>query len=310
MTLPDEALGPGREFDVIREMRSRWGSIAAGIGDDAAVLDVPRGDVLVASNDTSIEGRHFRRGWLTPHEIGYRAVTAALSDLAAMAARPLGVLVALALPAEWQSEVAALADGIGEAAAVAHTRILGGNTSAAGELSLTTTVLGSAFGTLRRDALRPGDQLYVTGRLGGAGAACRALDAGLTPAPADRARFARPVARLTEARWLLDRGATAGIDISDGLAAELQHLAAASGARLEVQLERVPRVDGVSEREAAVSGEEYELLVGAPVSLDARDFERTFGLPLTCIGRAAAGRDVILTSAGARVAIPSGYDHL
>ena len=96
------ALGPGREFDAVRALMARWGDLARGIGDDAAVLDVPPGERLVVSVDSSVEDRHFRRAWLTPEEIGYRAATAALSDLAAMGARPLGMLVALALPTAWR----------------------------------------------------------------------------------------------------------------------------------------------------------------------------------------------------------------
>ena len=163
------ALGPGREFDAIRAMVERWGSRARGIGDDAAIITMPRGDALIASVDSSVEGRHFRRGWLSPREIGCRAVVAALSDLAAMAARPLGVLVALAVPVSWRSDLTAIADGIGNAVERARTVILGGNLSDAGELSITTTVLGSAFAPLTRAGARVGDRVYVTGRLGGPG---------------------------------------------------------------------------------------------------------------------------------------------
>ena len=109
------ALGPGREFDLIRALTNRWGTLARGVGDDAALLDVPPGDVLVASVDSVVEGVHFRDGWFTPREIGWRATTAALSDLAAMAAAPLGVLVSLSLPEAWLPRVDDLADGIGEA---------------------------------------------------------------------------------------------------------------------------------------------------------------------------------------------------
>jgi thiamine-monophosphate kinase len=100
---PDDApraahlpLGPGAEFDVVRSLLRQWGSSAVGIGDDAALLDVPAGSRLVVSTDHSVEGVHFRRPWITPEEIGWRATQAALSDLAAMGARPLGLLVALA----------------------------------------------------------------------------------------------------------------------------------------------------------------------------------------------------------------------
>lgn len=308
MTRPQ--LGAGREFDLIRALLDRWGPHAVGVGDDAAVLALPRGDLLVASVDAVVEDRHFRRGWLSPRELGYRAVAAALSDLAAMAARPVGVLLAFAIPASWESELLAIADGVGEAVELARAPILGGNMTAASELSITTTVLGAAFDVLRRDAMRPGDLLYVTGRFGGPGAAVRALREGRVPRVADHERFVHPVPRLREARWLAERGATAAIDISDGLAADAGHLAAASDVRLELDLDRVSRLDGVAPIDAAESGEEYELLVGSPRELDVDAFQRAFDLPLTLVGRAAAsGGDVVLVSGGARVARAPGHDH-
>src|SRR5262245_66194458 len=91
------AMGPGAEFDLIRKLVKGWGDVAQGIGDDAAAITPPRGEQLVASTDTALEGVHFRRAWLTPREIGYRAVAAALSDLAAMAATPIGLLVSIQL---------------------------------------------------------------------------------------------------------------------------------------------------------------------------------------------------------------------
>ena len=311
---PDQnsiALGGGPEFDAIRAMLSRWGKVAVGIGDDAAVLDVPRGDSLVASVDTTLEGRHFQAGWLSPREIGYRAVTAALSDLAAMAARPLGILVALNLSASYRDAITELADGIGEAAEIAATRILGGNLCGAETLCITTTVLGAAFAPLSRAGLRPGDLLYVTGSLGGPGAAVAALRGGRDPTSEHRARFARPAARLREARWLADRGAVAAIDISDGLAADVEHLAAASGVGVDVDVARLPLTHGVHDAiQAAVSGEEYELLIGARQELDTIAFERTFNVPLTAIGRATDRQaGVSFRQDGQRVAKPSGYDH-
>lgn len=311
---PALRLGRGREFDAIRALLARWGDRAVGIGDDAAVVRVPRGDALLVSVDTALENRHFRDDWLTPREIGYRAVTAALSDLAAMAAQPLGILVALALPERWSAHLPAIADGIADAVSAAGTTILGGNLAAAEALGLTTTVLGSAFAPLRRGGLRPGDAVYVTGQLGGPGAAVAAWNSGHRLHDAHRQRFAHPVARLREARWLADRGANAAIDISDGLAADLEHLAAASGVGLDVDLDLVPLVDGVNGPvAAAASGEEYELVVGAPdgASLDATEFERSFGIPLTAIGRVASRESGLVFRRGAeRVAKPSGYDHL
>jgi thiamine-monophosphate kinase len=293
---------------------ARWGDRAVGIGDDAAVLRVPRGDALLASVDTALENRHFREEWVTPREIGYRAVTAALSDLAAMAAQPLGILVALALPERWGAHLPEIADGIADALTAANTTILGGNFATAQLLGLTTTVLGSAFSPLRRSGLRLGDTVFVTGRLGGPGAAVAAWNSGHRLHDAHRQRFAHPVARLREARWLAERGANAAIDISDGLAVDLEHLSAASGVGLDVDLDLLPLVDGVNGPiAAAASGEEYELVVGAPdsASLDVGEFERTFGVPLTAIGRVVPREKGLLFRRGAeRVAKPSGYDHL
>ena len=305
------AMGPGAEFDAIRAMVERWGDRARDIGDDAAILSIPRGEHVIASVDTVMEDRHFRAEWLTPREIGFRAVMAALSDLAAMAAQPTGILVALALPPRWLPAIIELADGIGEAAAVSGTVVVGGNTSAADALSITTTALGTAYAPLRRSGLRGGDAIYVTGQFGGPGAAVAAWRRGETPATAHRERFAYPRARLREARWLAERGATSAIDISDGLTADLAHLAAASGVGLDVDLARLPLMAGVSDLEAAASGEEYELAVGTPNDLDVAEFAERFGIPLTCIGQASRAHDgVLLSRGGARVANPRGHDHL
>jgi thiamine-monophosphate kinase len=278
-------LADGAEFDVVRTLLFEWGTRARGIGDDAAVLDVPAGERLVASTDASVEGAHFRRDWLSPEEIGSRAAAAALSDLAAMAATPLGMLLALGLPPAWRDDVREIARGIGAMAERCGCPIVGGNLSRATELSLTVTVLGSARRPLRRSGARAGDTLYVTGRLGGPGAALRALLSGTTPSRADMTRFASPVPRLREARWLAERGAHAAVDISDGLLGDAAHVARASGVTLEIDLAGVPRVEGVSPEDAAASGEEYELLVTTPAAVDVRAFASRFGCDLTAIGR-------------------------
>lgn len=305
------ALGPGAEFDVIRQLLHQWGPHSAGAGDDAAVVDVPSGDKLLVSVDTSIEGVHFRRTWLTPAEIGYRAVTAALSDLAAMGAAPLGVLTAFALPEPWRNRLSEIAEGVGMAVAEAETIVLGGNLSAAAELSITTTVLGHAARVLRRDGVRVGDAIYVTGRLGGAGAALEALLAGRSPSAAHRKRFAHPVARLAEGQWLAAAGATAAVDISDGLVSDAAHLARASNVGLDIDLRAVPLVDGVGPRDALVSGEEYELIVAAPDGLDADAFAAQFSVSLTRIGMAVAEHagEVEVLDEGRRVAGGRGHDH-
>ena len=305
-------LGDGREFDAIRAMLEEWGPHAAGVGDDAALLVVPADARLVVSTDASVEGVHFRSEWMSAAEIGARAASAALSDLAAMAAAPIGLLLALAVPERWQDRLLELARGVGSAAARAGCPIVGGNLTRSTELALTITVLGSAEHPLSRAGARVGDRLLVTGRLGGPGSALGALLAGGRPEPADLARFVAPVARLHEARWLAAHGARAAIDISDGLLADATHLARASGVTLAIDLAAVPRMDGVTPGGAVASGEEYELLVAVPpdASLDAATFARAFQLPLTEIGLVEA-RGPEPVRLGERSAAPArGHDHL
>jgi thiamine-monophosphate kinase len=307
---PHTALGSGREFDAVRALLARWGPAAAGVGDDCAVLALPDGELLCASTDSAVEGVHFRRSWLTAGEIGYRAATAALSDLAAMAARPMGLLLAVTVPPDWREELGALADGVAAAARAAGAPIVGGDTTAGERLSLTITVLGSAREPVARGSAQAGDRLYVTGRLGGPAAAVAALEAGAEPQAAHRARFAHPEARIAEARWLAAHGARGMIDVSDGLAADLRHVAAASGARLVVALDRVPCMPAVGALAAAAGGEEYELACAMAGPVDTREFEARYGIPLTEIGRVEGGDgEVLLLDRGARVDLPAGYDH-
>jgi len=307
------SLGPGREFDVIRDLVRRWGTAARGIGDDAAVLDVPPGSRLVASTDATVENVHFRRPWLTPSEIGYRAATAALSDLAAMAASPIAMLVAMSVPPDWREFVGEIAEGIGEAARAFDAPITGGNLTSGADLALTVTVLGATALPLRRDGARAGHIIYATGTLGGPGLAIAAWEAGREPVREHRARFARPLARIREALWLAEHGTTSSIDISDGLVADVRHVAVASGVEASIELDAIPVVSGASPRDAAMSGEEYELVVTAPQPIDEHAFAREFGVPLTRIGTMGAatvgGPSVRLQSHGKFVDLPGGHDH-
>lgn len=305
-------MGTGAEFDAIRAMLQEWGPRASGIGDDAALLDFPAGTRLVASTDASFEGVHFRREWLSTGEIGARAVTAALSDLAAMAAEPLGMLLALGVPESWQQELGELARGVGTSAELARCAIVGGNVTRARELSLTITVLGAVERPLRRNGAKAGDLVFVTGRLGGPGAALGALQSGRVPVAEHMARFTSPRARLAESRWLNDAGATAAIDVSDGLGADLTHLARASDVTIELDVDRVPCVDGVTPEEALSSGEEYELVVTLPPNAapDVDQFEELFALQLTQIGRARTSSAEPVRAVGTRVDPARGHDHL
>jgi len=306
-------LGYGGEFSVITAALERWGDLASGIGDDCAVLDVPAGRRLVLSVDTSVDGVHFRRRWLTPEEIGYRATTAALSDLAAMAAQPMGVAIAMTLPDAWRGDYLKICDGIGQAVRAADAHIIGGDLTRGAELSLTLTVVGHVGTPLSRSGAQPGNALWVTGQLGGPALALRAWNQGGTPDTESRARFAHPVARCSAAQWLAAHGATAGIDLSDGLVSDAGHLAAAGNVQLIVNLDRVPKVAGASFEEAASSGEEYELLVSAPASLDASAFTAACGVAITCIGAivpALPGAPEVETLCrGAHMDVARGNDH-
>jgi thiamine-monophosphate kinase len=301
---------PTGEFSLIRSFLERWGDLAQGIGDDGAVLTVPEGHKLVVSTDSAVEDVHFSRDHLTPAEIGYRAAAAALSDLAAMAAEPIGLLFAVVLPESCQSDAEALADGVADAARAAHCPIVGGNISRGGELSITTTVLGSAQHPLSRSGARAGDRLFVTGRLGGASEAVMAWKEGREPAAQNRMAFARPTPRIREARWLAEHGATSAIDISDGLAADARHLAEAGKLRITIDGDAVPVADGASLDAALSGGEDYEILFTGPSSAFG-EFTKTFNLMLTEIGAAEEGApELEVRRKGEPIAVPSGYDHL
>ena len=298
---------------MIRDLVTQWGSAAKGIGDDAAVLDVPPGSRLVASTDATVENVHFRRAWLSPSDIGYRAATAALSDLAAMAATPIAMLVAMCIPDGWRSSVGEIAEGIGAASRAFNAPITGGNLTSGNELALTVTVLGHAPHPLRRDTVSAGDAIYVTGTLGGPRCAIAAWEAGADPLPEHRARFVRPTARIAEAKWLAEHGAVAAIDVSDGLISDLRHVAAASGVDICVELDAIPAISGAAVQDAARSGEEYEVVVASHRPIDEHAFAAAFGVPLTRIGIAAAPRDIApdvrLRSHGKFVDLPRGHDH-
>jgi thiamine-monophosphate kinase len=305
------AFGPGKEFRFIRRLIRRFGQLAVGIGDDAALLHVPRDNMLAISTDTSVENVHFRRDWLTLEEIGYRATTAALSDLAATGANGVGILIALVTPPESSENLDALADGIARAAAAAGVGIYGGDTTRGTVLSLTITVFGNTREALRRDAARAGHRVYVTGALGGPGAATHALTNGESLLPVWRDRFATPHARLREARWAAGRGARAAIDISDGILADAAHVAAASNVQITLNVDRIPIVDGVDRISAMRSGEEYELLLTSAIPIDCDAFRSRFDVSLTEIGMVEDGEPGIrLTMSGTPLEIElGGYDH-
>ncbi len=314
--LHTSALGPGTEFDRIRRFWRVLGERAAASGDDCALLDVG-GERIAITTDMSVEDVHFRIGWLRPDEVGRRAAVAALSDLAAMAAEPLGVLVSLGVSPEWPDDfVSDVMAGVGDATAAVGATVLGGDLVRSERLVLDVTALGRAPSPVLRSGARAGDGLWVTGRLGGPAAAVEAWEAGREPDATARERFAAPAPRVAEAQWLRDRGARAMIDLSDGLAADAGHICAASGVRCAIEAGLVP-VHGAAaaagrEELALIGGEEYELLVAMPGDAGgalSKDFEQRFDLPLTQIGRVEEGQGVSVTRGGQEVDLPMGFRH-
>lgn len=314
-------LGPGAEFDRIRAIADALGPDAAGLGDDCAVLPPGFGEVVL-STDMSVEGVHFRREWLSLEEIGWRAASAALSDLAAAGAEAVGVTVSIGAPrATPADDLAEMMRGVRAAAAAVGARVLGGDLSLAPALVLDVTVVGRAPRPVGRGGAKPGDGLWVTGTLGGARAALLAWESGAQPSAGARRRFARPEPRIAEGRWLAAHGVHAMLDLSDGLGGDAAHLAAASGVRVDLALEQVPvHPDVVAialargeplQAFAARGGEDYELLVALPKGFDeaaARRFQQDTGTVLTSIGRIRRGSGVSSTFAGVSVSLP-GHDH-
>ena len=314
-------LGPGAEFDLIRAFTEADGPLPAevwvGPGDDAAVLQ----GGWVVSADVSVEDVHFRRAWLSDSEVGYRAASAALSDLAAMAATPVGLIVSMAVP-RTGVDVAAVQAGVREAAASVGASVIGGDLSRSpGPLMIDVVVLGCTAWPVLRDGAEPDDELWVTGSLGASAAAAKAWEAGEEPAAALREAFARPKPRVDEARWLVDREwVDALIDVSDGLAGDAGHLAAASGMRITLEVANVPVAAAAVAAlgpEAALDaalhgGEDFELcFVTDPGRVDPTDFERRFGLALTRVGYVSEGEGVWLLEAdgSTRPIDRGGFDH-
>jgi thiamine-monophosphate kinase len=313
------ALGPGPEFDRLRGIVRRLGEQAVGLGDDCGFIR--EGDEYFAlSTDVSVEAVHFRLDWISLEDAGWRATAGALSDLAAEGADPVGLLSAVTVPATaTERDLLELMTGVGAAARFARAPVLGGDLSKGPVWSLAVTVVGRTRVPVTRGGAQPGDRLWVTGWLGGARVALEAWQRDELPAAEARARFAHPEPRITAGRWLARQGAHAMIDLSDGIAGDAGHLAAASSVKLEVDLDSVPLMAGVAEAAeragvsagqfAAEAGEDYELLVVLPARFDAADaFVRDCGIPLTRIGTVGEGSGVRFLRGGQPVEL-KGYNH-
>ena len=263
------------ELGLLAELERR--GLIQGVENDAAEF----ADGLIVTQDALVEGVHFRLDWLSWRDLGWRAAAVNLSDLAASGAEPEVLLVTLGLPASTEvQDVLELYEGISETG----IRIVGGDTTAAAEVVVTVTALGRSERVPGRGGARPGDRLGVTGALGAAGAAFR------------KESYVRPPVRLVEGRRLAAQ-AHAMLDISDGLAIDVGHLARRSGVRCVVDLDSVPLAPRAELQDLSF-GEDYELLV----SLDAPSVD------VTAIGHVEAGEGVVFLSGGESVAL-AGWEH-
>ena len=313
------------EFDLIdlftRAAPREGEGVIVGVGDDAAVLRAPRGEDLVVTVDAVVEGVHFD-GRFRAEEVGWKALAVNLSDLAAMGARPLWALCALATPrGESRARLAGVGRGLGACARAQGIALAGGNVTRARDLALTVTVVGAVRrgrALLRRGA-RAGDAILVSGTLGDAALGCRP---GAAPELVRRQR--RPIPRLALGRALA-RLAHAGLDVSDGLLQDLGHLCTASRVGATVLLDAIPLslayrraveagADARPFDAALAGGEDYELLVAVPPGRvgRARAAARELRVSLTVIGEATAERGVrVLDAAGGRYTVRGrGHDHL
>jgi thiamine-monophosphate kinase len=297
--------------------------VILGIGDDCALVRAGDDTTWAVTTDAMIEGRHFRRAWLTPYEIGNRAMTAALSDIAAMGASPRFAFASLAIPPDWDaSEAIALARGLAEQATRFGACLLGGDTIAAHQHAfIDISVIGQCGAHIwRRNGARAGDAVCVTGSLGGTAAAIAARLAGIEE-PLTWQRYAAPVPRLAAVTALSPLGAvTAALDISDGLVQDAGHLCERSGVGIRLYADRLPitvktqktaRALGLDALQWALSsGEEFELLLTAPPrTVDA--LKAATESPLTVVGEVIEGHGVeIIDERGNPVPLVStGWDH-
>lgn len=327
------------ELEIIRQIRAQAAhasstTLSLGIGDDCALLRSRPGEEFAVTTDLSIAGRHFRLDWHPPESIGHRVLARGLSDLAAMGARPVAAFLSLGLPRELTkasgrrpSWVQRFLDGLLALAAAQKTPLAGGDLSESPVALADIVLVGSVPATkaLLRSGARPGQQLYVTGALGGAAAALARLEELASahhgpnppriPSKLDGLLaphlFPRP--RIAQGLWLQRRAvASAAIDLSDGLSTDLAHLCQESAVAAEIDAARLPIHPAATLAQALHGGEDYELLFTAPAS--ARVPRSIAGVRITQIGRILPrrrGRPAItlITTQGREQLSPQGWQH-
>jgi thiamine-monophosphate kinase len=309
------------ELALIERIRARIPQappyVVIGIGDDAAVLEPERNALEVLTTDCQVEGIHFDFAFVSPADIGHKALAVNLSDLAAMGALPRIALLSLVLPPAWPvAHVDALVDGMIALAQRARISIVGGNIARSpGPLIVDVTVTGSVHRRriLTRSAARAGDELYVTGSLGGSAAGLRRL--AQNPASTDIVvdRYRRPEPRTRFGLMLgRNQAARACIDLSDGLADGVRQIGNASGLGAIIDAGALPLEDGATLRDALSGGEDYELLFAVSPRQRSRltSVRRLVkDLSVTRIGRLTSDRTLLLGRDGSTEALPAGFSH-
>jgi len=300
------------EFELIARHFDRPARGAVlGIGDDAALLRPAPGMELAVSTDLLLEGRHFRAG-ADARRLGHKALAVNLSDLAAMGAAPRWATLALALPAADEAWLSAFAEGFFSLADRFGVALVGGDTTRAREgagLAICVTIVGEVppGGALLRSGARAGDDVWVSGTLGGAALALEdAADA------AARERLDVPEPRVALGERL--RGlASAAIDVSDGFAQDLGHILERSGVGAVVEYARLPAFPGAAPRHVLAGGDDYELVFTAPAARRAsiEEAARRLALPVARVGeiRSGAAPAVVLDAERRPMPLPRGFDH-
>ena len=251
------------EFGLVAAVSRGLAAPPAGPGDDAAVVPAPDGRV-VATTDVLVEGRHFRLDWSTPYDVGRKAAAQNLADVAAMGARPVALLVGFGAPPSWPAgDARELARGVAEEAVSCGAAVVGGDVVSAPYVLVSVTALGSLDGRepVLRSGARVGDVVVVAGALGGAAAGLAALSAGRTDLAAV-ALHRVPAPPYADGVLLAEAGATSLIDVSDGLAGDLGHVARASGVGFEIDVAALPRHASVGDAAAALGIDEQVWVLG------------------------------------------------
>jgi thiamine-monophosphate kinase len=326
------------EFSLIASIRRRMEGkyppeVALGIGDDCAILHPQAGMEWVITTDTQLEDVHFRRAWLTPYQIGWRAMAVNLSDIAAMGAQPFAALAALALPSSTEASFfEQLLDGLCDLGLRCQCPLIGGNLARdPARLAVTLTVLGHvpSHQAVLRGGAKAGDEIWVSGQLGGSAAGLRTFLHPISLAEpvcmALRRRYTQPQPRVREAIVLRASGClTSMIDLSDGLAGDLGHVCAESGVGAQIVAAALPLQAGVQEVAVALGedalelalrgGEDFELCCTARPGMlspmvDA--FRAQFGISLTRVGTMTAAPALqLVRSDGSQVLLsPQAFDH-